>query len=511
MAADRHSELFRAVYDTLVEPPPDALAWAELEARATEAAPLPVRRRVRWQPPPELRLVRLAAAAIAALVLIGGMALILTRGSEQTPPVITQPPVTTVLPTPSTTLPPPTTTPTTVAVTEGPMSWQRASVPGLLPIPTADIADFGSSMNRVVGGESGLVAVGVARYALIDPAAGDDAPGWVGAIWRSADGITWTRLPHDGTIFGNADVFYEITDVTVGGPGFVAVGYSLTREGYDLTSFADGVLFGGLTSDYQDAAVWVSNDGSAWTRVESSSLAGPGLQLATGVAAGEAGIVAVGQVADGGAIWISPDGFGWDLVEPAAFAKASIREVVADQRGFIAVGSIGIRPALWMSPEGLEWTEHLLEAVEPAGQVRAVTRVDQRLVAAGFVATDLGWNDRVGAIWVSDDEGSRWTQLPLLTSPDRKVALTGLGSTPGGLVAIGIVHDAADTDFGHAAVWFSRDGGASWSRVADPASVFGLQDTQWGGARDIVALTDRIVAVGDLGNDAAAWFGEWTD
>ena len=37
MVVDRHAEVFRAVYDTLVEPPPITPDWAELEARATEA------------------------------------------------------------------------------------------------------------------------------------------------------------------------------------------------------------------------------------------------------------------------------------------------------------------------------------------------------------------------------------------------------------------------------------------------------------------------------------------
>jgi hypothetical protein len=54
-------------------------------------------------------------------------------------------------------------------------------------------------------------------------------------VWTSVDGITWTRVPRDDTAFGSwPDWTY---DVTVGGPGLVAVG-----------------------NHTGDAAVWVSEE-----------------------------------------------------------------------------------------------------------------------------------------------------------------------------------------------------------------------------------------------------------
>jgi hypothetical protein len=44
-------------------------------------------------------------------------------------------------------------------------------------------------------------------------------------VWTSVDGITWSRVAHDDAVFG-VDGGHEMTSVTAGGPGFVAVGES---------------------------------------------------------------------------------------------------------------------------------------------------------------------------------------------------------------------------------------------------------------------------------------------
>ena len=48
------------------------------------------------------------------------------------------------------------------------------------------------------------------------------AVGAEGMVRTSVDGITWTRVPDDEAVFGLNWVF----KVTVGGPGFVAIGWS---------------------------------------------------------------------------------------------------------------------------------------------------------------------------------------------------------------------------------------------------------------------------------------------
>ena len=87
MVVDRHAEVFRAVYDTLVEPPPATLDWVELEARVAEAPSLPTRRPGRLQPVPGLaqRWAWVVSAAAVALILVGGVVLLLTGAPRMLP------------------------------------------------------------------------------------------------------------------------------------------------------------------------------------------------------------------------------------------------------------------------------------------------------------------------------------------------------------------------------------------------------------------------------------------
>ena len=84
----------------------------------------------------------------------------------------------------------------------------------------------------VAGGE--LIAVGLSG----------SISGWDAAVWTSPDGITWSRIPHDESVFGGADS-PRMSSVTVGGPGLVAVGW-------------DGSGDGGFDNDFGDAAVWIA-------------------------------------------------------------------------------------------------------------------------------------------------------------------------------------------------------------------------------------------------------------
>ena len=461
MVVDRHAEVFRAVYDTLVEPTPATLDWAELEARATEAPSLPIRRPGRLERMPVLaqRWAWVVSAAVVAFILVGGVVLFLTRGGEEAPPVITRPPDTTLLPTPSTSVPSPTITPSTLTVPDGPMNWQQANVPTFLPDSSGDL-EFQQRINRVIAGGPGLLAVGASR---VEGDTGLEPDGWVAAIWQSQDGLDWSRLPHVDAVFGNSDVFYEITDITAGGPGYVAVGHVLTREGYDLTSFAEGVLLGGLTSDYQDAAVWVSENGVSWARVDSPSFGGPGSQLMTGVAAGEAGIVAVGDSEDGSGAWVSDDGNTWQRVEPDPLADGWVLEVVEDRGGFVAVGGIGLRPTIWTSADGVAWAPRPVTEVGDLslGFVKSATRLVDGLLGIGFSAPDLGLNERTGSIWISGDDGATWIPFTEFSSGTDATDLIGLVSTAEGLVVAGTI---SGPDASHVAIWISVDEGTTWRK-----------------------------------------------
>ena len=98
----------------------------------------------------------------------------------------------------------------------------------------------------IVAGGPGLVAVGS------DTSGGDlDA-----AVWTSADGLSWARVPSTSAFGGTGD--QTMTTVTWTGAILAAGGASATDEGDP------------------DGAIWLSADGSHWERAPVRALEGPG-------------------------------------------------------------------------------------------------------------------------------------------------------------------------------------------------------------------------------------------
>ena len=104
--------------------------------------------------------------------------------------------------------------PTDAAVWTSPdgVTWSR--------VPDAEEVFGGAGdegMASVAAGGPGLVAVGW----------DESGDGLVvdAAVWTSPDGITWSRVPHNAAVFGRG--FQVMLEVTVGGPGLVAVGFDV--------------------------------------------------------------------------------------------------------------------------------------------------------------------------------------------------------------------------------------------------------------------------------------------
>jgi len=189
-------------------------------------------------------------------------------------------------------------------------------------------------MSSVTAGGPGLVAVGVNNLDPDDPGRGKGGSEFFetdAAVWTSVDGITWSRVPYDGAIFDRA----EMSSVTVGGPGLVAVGS--THPDDDVP-----------TGPSSDAVVWTSVDGISWSRVpaDGAVFAGTGGQRMATVIATDAGLVAVGS--DGGgydtrpdsAVWTSADGITWSRVthDEAVFGGTWMSSVTVAGPGLVAVG-----------------------------------------------------------------------------------------------------------------------------------------------------------------------------
>ena len=364
-------------------------------------------------------------------------------------------------------------------------TWSRAAPRQIGLRQTGD-----QRMEAVAAGEQTFVAVG---SEFVKDAADVSQRDFDAAVWTSPDGLDWTRVPHDETVFGgppigpdgegNSDVAGDpswqfMRAVTVGGPGFVAVGLrsSGSRSG---------------------AAVWISPDGRSWSRVVDeqdtfySRIAG---RQMTSVTEANGRLVAVGfesraQRAHSAAVWTSDDGLSWarvphdDTVFGSGSAFFQMNDVVAGGPGFVAVG--------------IEMVEELARGYG-----------DGRLPDADDSLTTRAQNgDYGGAIWTSED-GLTWSRIPaeqLPTTGEENVQLEAISAGGPGLTAVGW-RDTADGV--RAEVWTSSDG-ERWALAADPQRAFVVPDGQV--MADVTAATGSsdLVAVGGSGSlldfEAAAW------
>jgi hypothetical protein len=248
----------------------------------------------------------------------------------------------------------------------------------------------------VTTGGPGLVAVGG-----LDPGA---------AVWTSVDGFTWSRVPHDESVFGSG----VMNSVTAGGPGLVAVG-----------------------EDNDDAAVWTSVDGFTWSRVPHDEVVFEGvgnpeiwgglsfLSMAS-VTSGGPGLVAVGGDIFGAVVWTSVDGFTWSRVphDEAVFGSGVMSSVTAGGPGLVAVGRSDNEFNVDLSAEVLR------------------AKCDR-----GFTGA---FSCSAAVVWTSSD-GITWSRVLGHEADFFGGGMTSIAAGPSGLVAVG-------ADEAGAAVWVTEEG-----------------------------------------------------
>lgn len=351
-------------------------------------------------------------------------------------------------------------------------------------------------------GQQAMLGVGSTGSGFV--AVGYDRNVTAAAVWFSPDGSSWTRATHMEGVFGGPDS-QRMYDVVQGPSNVVAVGSS--GPGGDL-----------------DAAAWTGG-GTIWKRAkhDEAVYGGSGDQLMYSVAAAGPGLVAVGSDGSGGdldaAVWISDYGSRWTRVphSEAVFGGSHrqwMKGVTAGGPGVVAVGldeSIDGSgdAAVWTSVDGTSWTqvphsEAIFGGVGNVGMF-AVTVGGPGLVAVGNHITN---NESDAAVWTSVD-GLTWARVPhdeaIFGGPSNQSMLDVVAGGPG-LIAVGYDNDGVDRD---AAVWTSVDG-LAWTRVPhDEATFGGIEiETMRGVAVD---GTGTAIAVGgqwwqpDFDSDAALW------
>ena len=179
---------------------------------------------------------------------------------------------------------------------------------------------------------------------------------------------------------------------------------------------------------------------------------------AYGIAGSDHRLVVVGETSGdplGHAVaWISDDGTAWRRIETPAFTDGTMRAVTWTGAAFVAVGyaTADDRAMAWTSPDGETWTaQPTSPSLENHGKpirLLAVAAGDGTLLGAGW-KSDAG--NGSGVIWTSTD-GVAWER------PPDQVSMSGAslaGATLGGSVPV-VVGTSGYPDNDQASAWYEE-------------------------------------------------------
>jgi hypothetical protein len=322
-----------------------------------------------------------------------------------------------------------------------------------------------------------------------------DGLGEIPALFTSADGRTWDRVP-DGTPplvpLGSLGL---ARDVASGLTGAVVVGGVQAEVGGDL-----------------DAAVWRVGALGTWRSVDTATadLAGPGTQELLAVAPFEGRFVAAGQAIDGGravpAAWTSPDGLEWsrtDLgtddpshvltgaADSGSGAGGSVVDLATGEGGVVAVGVVDGRHEVWRSTDGRHWDP------QPLDDAIAGSAADQgfRVATDGTRTVVVVQGPNQARLWTQAAPGEPWedvTTEPAFPPVRPLVGVTALARSRDVTYAAGyrsIEHRDGTPGMSRITFWRTGADGAWEEQPAEPVT--------GGGPSSFLAWRDGAVVVAD--------------
>lgn len=410
-------------------------------------------------------------------------------------------------------------TATTIEATTPPPT----AAPRTIELVRIDDPSFnGGTLNAIAAAGPGLVAAGSDELR-------EDA-----AVWVSTDGRGWDRIESEsfsGVADSNGlDGAQLMTDIAEGPAGLVAVGSYERKVDRDV-----------------DGGVWVSDDGLEWERVVDDALGGTGSQSIAALEVSN-GLYVAGGVVSGPvgseehrpAIWISQTGRDWERIDSPAFRiDGAISAVTHRGSRIVAVGTSGhvARPAAWVSDDARSWEAVLAEdtggsefariAIGDAGRFDDISMSSVTATADGYVAAGSAGAPARAVFWESSD-ALIWQVTAVAVDFERAsvpLSVASVVATDSRLVAVGTgrLDSTRFPPLSYAEVWVSTDGGSTWPQIprAGTSTATEGPNAPWhiGAMTDVITFDGGLVATGfvPLQNVTlpgpffrqAVWLGFW--
>jgi photosystem II stability/assembly factor-like uncharacterized protein len=309
-----------------------------------------------------------------------------------------------------------------------------------------------------IEGYQGLYGAGARRWSglavsadglrLAALGAEGDCTGSTGCLYTTSDGgATWTERTRAGSRGWNA--YYSPSPI------------ASSRDGLKLAAVADGYI----QTSSDGGATWVQRTGAGNREWRGIAISDDGLRLAAAPNRPLGGGFSIGYICtsnDGGDSWI----------EREASGQRQWRSIVASGDGqriaATAPGSENGLQLLLSSDGGASWSTGI------SGNCTDIISMSSDGMTIGAVCGSGGQAD----VFLSGDGGLTWASHPLGMGSVRELTVSGDGST---IYVTSDPESRANLGNSNEAIYRSRDGGLSWSRVARATSG-SLLRTNWTGA-----------------------------
>ena len=142
--------------------------------------------------------------------------------------------------------------------------------------------------------------------------------GFHATIWTSPNGLTWTEVPHAGTVFAGSAT--GISQVVAGPAGVAVVGE------VGVPTLRD--------------AIWASRDGTHWRRADDSFITTPALSSLP-LAVWQGGFAEIQDTGTGAELYASPDGLSWTRMgSDSLFGGSALVTAMIGFHGGLAAGGL---------------------------------------------------------------------------------------------------------------------------------------------------------------------------